>query len=79
MPAGHAKKLLSHIKARPAVQTMAALIPWSTRAIAMIQYFRDSMSNIWDPARASRPIIKGPFLDLSRSEYQAMIGVAERE
>jgi hypothetical protein len=45
----------------------------------MIQYFRDSMSNIWDPQRASRPIIKNPFLELSRSEYQAMIGVAERK
>ena len=45
----------------------------------MIQYFRDTMNNIWDPERASRPIIKNPFLDLSHSEYQAMIGVAAKK
>jgi hypothetical protein len=45
----------------------------------MIEYFRDSMSNICDPERASRPIIKDPFLELSFSEYHAMTGVAARE
>jgi hypothetical protein len=51
-------------------------IPWRIRAMHITGYIGASINIIWDPSKMRRPMIKGNFRALYRSENIAMGTVA---